>query len=87
MRARTHPNMFATMKALLGLWHSLPEEEKKEDVSVAEESAMNLSQPLMYVDRLRMRPPGDTKVHRNDFPHLSNLLYHKIELPRLVAKI
>ena len=60
MRARSHPNMCAVMKALLGLWHSLPKEQ--EDVNIAEESALNLSQPLMYVDRLRMRPPGDSKV-------------------------
>ena len=59
MRARTHPNMYVVMKALLGLWHALPEDQ---NVDIAEESGLNLSQPLMYVDRLRMRPPGDSKV-------------------------
>ena len=62
MRARTHPNMYAVMKALLGLWHTLPEDDEEEDANIAEKSGLNLSQPLMYVDRLRMRPPGDSKV-------------------------
>ena len=57
MRARTHPNMHAVMKALLGVWHLSQDEDVPE--SIAEESRLNLSQPLMYVDRLRMRPPGD----------------------------
>ena len=67
MRARTHPNMHAVMKALLGLWHSLPEEDA-ESAKIAEESGLNLTQPLMYVDRLRMRPPGDSQVRDNVVP-------------------
>lgn len=45
MRARTHPNMVKLMKALLKLWRT----EKVTD--------MNLSKPVMYVDRFRRRPP------------------------------
>ena len=74
MRARTHPNMHAVMKALLGLWHSLPEEDA-ESAKIAEESGLNLTQPLMYVDRLRMRPPGDRQV-RDKFVTLLAFLIH-----------
>ena len=45
MRARTHPNMVRLMKALLSLWKT----ERVTD--------MNLSKPVMYVDRFRRRPP------------------------------
>jgi len=51
MKARQHPNLVATQKALLSLWHR----RKESDVEV------DLSKPLMYVDRLRIRPPGDSQ--------------------------
>jgi hypothetical protein len=40
--------MFVVQKALLGLWH------KNEDNEVD----VDLEKPAMYVDRLRIRPPG-----------------------------
>ena len=49
MRARQHSNMFKVQKALLGLWHATD----GKDVDV------NLEKPAMYVDRLRIRPPGE----------------------------
>jgi len=45
MRARTDPGMVTVMKALLGLWHS------------DQDSDMDLSSPLMYVDTFHRRPP------------------------------
>jgi len=45
MRARTDPGMVTVMKALLGLWHS------------DQDSDMDLSSPLMYIDSLHRRPP------------------------------
>ena len=53
MRARQHPNMFAVQKALLGLWH------KSEDKEVE----VDLEKPVMYIDRLRIRPPGGWTTH------------------------
>ncbi len=50
MSARQHPRMSAVQKALLQLWHA---KEKGVDV--------DLDRPAMYIDRLRIRPPGDTK--------------------------
>ncbi len=49
MKARQHPNLVAVQKALLDLWHS----NGMNDV--------DLTKPLMYVDRLRIRPPGDSQ--------------------------
>ena len=63
LRARTHPNMHAVMKALLAVWHLSRDEDVPE--SIAEEGGLNLTQPLMYADRLRIRPPGDREVFRN----------------------
>ncbi|KAI0108829.1 DUF1479-domain-containing protein [Hypoxylon sp. NC0597] len=48
LRARAHPNLLRTQEALMKLWH-------KSDP----ESAISLSQPLSYADRLRIRQPGD----------------------------
>ena len=45
MRARTHPNMVKLMQALLSLWR------------LENATDMNLSKPLMYVDRFRRRSP------------------------------
>lgn len=50
MKARQHPNMIQSQKALLHLWH-----QSTKDADV------NLNQPVMYVDRLRIRSPGDQK--------------------------
>ena len=44
--------MIAVQKALLGLWH------KSEDKEVE----VNLEKPVMYIDRLRIRPPGGLVV-------------------------
>ncbi|KAK6070682.1 hypothetical protein SCUP515_08291 [Seiridium cupressi] len=50
LKARSHPNLLRTQAALMNLWHlSDPE------------SAISLSQPLAYADRLRIRQPGDAK--------------------------
>ncbi|KIL63988.1 hypothetical protein M378DRAFT_186857 [Amanita muscaria Koide BX008] len=46
--ARTHPNAIATQRFLLSLWH-------KSDAS----SLVDLSNPVSYFDRLRIRQPGD----------------------------
>ncbi|KAF8726215.1 hypothetical protein AX14_007926 [Amanita brunnescens Koide BX004] len=48
--ARTHPNAIATQRFLLSLWH-------KSDPS----SLVDLSNPISYFDRLRIRQPGDTQ--------------------------
>ena len=53
MQARQHPNMVAVQKALLGLWHK----DSENDANI------DLETPLMYVDRLRIRSPGDSKFH------------------------
>ena len=49
MQARQHANMAVVQKALLSLWHLNEDNEAK----------VNLSKPLTYVDRLRIRQPGD----------------------------
>ncbi|KAJ7181019.1 DUF1479-domain-containing protein [Mycena filopes] len=48
IRARTHPNVLQTHRALLTLWH-----DHSGDVS--------LDTPISYFDRLRIRIPGDSK--------------------------
>ncbi|KAI0838570.1 DUF1479-domain-containing protein [Hypoxylon sp. FL0890] len=48
LRARAHPNLLQVQAALMELWH-------KSDP----DSAISLSQPLSYADRLRIRQPGD----------------------------
>ncbi|OTA90958.1 hypothetical protein M434DRAFT_77137 [Hypoxylon sp. CO27-5] len=48
LRARAHPNLLRVQEVLMKLWH-------KSDP----ESAISLSQPLSYADRLRIRQPGD----------------------------
>ncbi len=51
MRARQHPNMLGVQKAILGMYHVRNEADTDVD----------LSRPAMYIDRLRIRPPGDAK--------------------------
>ena len=52
IRARSHPALLTTQKALLRLWHnSAP---PSADLS----SAVSLRTPISYFDRLRIRPPG-----------------------------
>ncbi|KAF8627751.1 hypothetical protein AX17_006118 [Amanita inopinata Kibby_2008] len=48
--ARTHPGAIATQKAMLSLWH-------KSDPN----SLVDLTIPISYFDRLRIRQPGDSK--------------------------
>ncbi|KAI1344348.1 DUF1479 domain protein [Xylariaceae sp. FL0016] len=48
VRARAHPNLLKVSTALMNLWHSSDPD-----------SAISLSQPLSYADRLRIRQPGD----------------------------
>ncbi|KAJ7763592.1 hypothetical protein DFH07DRAFT_738613 [Mycena maculata] len=48
IRARTHPNVLATQRALLSVWH---------DPS----GRVALDTPISYFDRLRIRFPGDAK--------------------------
>ncbi len=47
-RARSHPNLLSAQRALLGLWAARPDLDQ----------AVDLSRPLMYIDRFRMRKPG-----------------------------
>lgn len=49
IKARTHPALIATQRALLSLWHC-------SDAS----TPVSLSTPVSYFDRLRIRPPGPT---------------------------
>lgn len=46
--ARTHPAIVETQKFLLSLWHSTSRAAK-----------VDLSMPISYFDRMRMRTPGD----------------------------
>ncbi|KAJ7742882.1 hypothetical protein B0H16DRAFT_1562656 [Mycena metata] len=48
MRARTHPEVLATQRALLSIWHDRSGET-------------SLGTPISYFDRLRIRGPGDAK--------------------------
>ncbi|KAJ7698986.1 hypothetical protein B0H17DRAFT_1049881 [Mycena rosella] len=48
MRARTHPGVLETQRALLSLWHDHSGE-------------VSLDTPISYFDRLRIRFPGDAK--------------------------
>ncbi|KAF9461838.1 hypothetical protein BDZ94DRAFT_1262752 [Collybia nuda] len=50
LRARTHPSILATQKALLSLWHTSNPA-----------SPISLDTPISYFDRLRIRQPGDAK--------------------------
>ncbi|KAF9268460.1 DUF1479-domain-containing protein [Marasmius fiardii PR-910] len=49
--ARTHPAVLETQRVLLSLWHS---------TSPAAAAEVDLSTPISYFDRLRIRQPGDT---------------------------
>ena len=51
MKARQDERMIVVQKALLNLWKLNPDNAGQ----------VNLSQPLMYVDRLRIRQPGDAE--------------------------
>ena len=48
MRARQHTNMYTVQKALLRLWTK----DKDNEMDV------DLEKPVMYIDRLRIQPPG-----------------------------
>jgi hypothetical protein len=47
--ARAHPNLIATQRALMKLWHSNDKSAK-----------ISTSTPLAYADRVRIRQPGDS---------------------------
>ncbi|KAK3988857.1 hypothetical protein QBC44DRAFT_242848 [Cladorrhinum sp. PSN332] len=49
VRARAHPALLETHRALMSLWHASPE------------TAVSVKTPLMYADRLRIRQPGDAQ--------------------------
>ncbi|KAI0123541.1 hypothetical protein BJ170DRAFT_703745 [Xylariales sp. AK1849] len=67
LKARAHPNLLKAQTALMGLWHlSDPE------------SAISLSQPLEYADRLRIRQPGDAKFALG--PHIDGGSVERWEL-------
>ncbi|OSX59833.1 hypothetical protein POSPLADRAFT_1048300 [Postia placenta MAD-698-R-SB12] len=51
IRARTHPALLTTQRALLSLWHMSSQ-------SVSPLEAVSLRTPISYFDRLRIRPPG-----------------------------
>ncbi|KAJ7066227.1 hypothetical protein C8F01DRAFT_981977 [Mycena amicta] len=52
-RARTHPNILATQRALLSLWKTAPSPSSSDEI--------RLDTPISYFDRLRIRFPGDTQ--------------------------
>ncbi|RPB24670.1 DUF1479-domain-containing protein [Terfezia boudieri ATCC MYA-4762] len=51
IRARTHPNLLTTHRFLLSSLFASP----------LPDSQINLTNPLSYADRLRIRPPGDAR--------------------------
>ncbi|SJX61813.1 uncharacterized protein SRS1_12797 [Sporisorium reilianum f. sp. reilianum] len=57
LAARSHPNLLTTAQRFLQLFHR--PSSSREDVGV--ERACSLDHPLTYVDRLRIRQPGDAK--------------------------
>ena len=50
LRARAHPALLTTQRALLALWHT--------PASASPGESVGLRTPLAYFDRLRIRPPG-----------------------------
>jgi len=57
---RSHPNMMVLQGALLQMWSKDP----------LLDSSVDLSSPLFYFDRLRMRKPGDRQFKLP--PHLDS---------------
>ncbi|CAN8105265.1 unnamed protein product [Discula destructiva] len=56
-RARLHPNLIRTQKALMqSLWHTSPSPSPSPSPS---QTHISLAHPLTYADRLRVRLPGD----------------------------
>ncbi|KAF9817058.1 hypothetical protein IEO21_03640 [Rhodonia placenta] len=51
IRARTHPALITTQKALMSLWHAPSQSMSPLEVA-------SLRTPISYFDRLRIRPPG-----------------------------
>lgn len=81
LAARSHPNLLATSKRFLQLFHK---PSSAPDASSGVETLASLSHPLTYVDRLRIRQPGDAKfalgahidgggVERWECPHFRGL--------------
>ena len=82
LAARSHPNLLATSEAFLQLFHK-PTPSSEGGV----ETACSLGNALTYVDRLRIRQPGDAKfalgahidgggVERWECPHFRALWHH-----------
>ncbi|KAF5627893.1 DUF1479 domain protein [Fusarium tjaetaba] len=47
LKARSHPNFLSVQQNLMSLWHT------------TSQTAISISQPFSYADRLRIRQPGD----------------------------
>ncbi|TRY78133.1 hypothetical protein TCAL_15298 [Tigriopus californicus] len=60
IRARQHANMVQIQKLLLSLWNRNPDMD----------GTVDLSKPSMYLDRFRMRKPGDDRFHLD--PHIDS---------------
>ncbi|GAC96212.1 hypothetical protein PHSY_003792 [Pseudozyma hubeiensis SY62] len=57
LAARSHPNLLATCERFLQLFHRPSNAAATDDII----TACSLGHPLNYVDRLRIRQPGDAK--------------------------
>lgn len=77
IEARSNKSLLNTSKAFLQLFHA----PHQAQVSVVADTsrAISLSTLLTYADRMRVRPPGDSKFSLG--PHVSSL-YARAELLR-----
>lgn len=60
LAARSHPNLLTTSERFLQLFHK-PSSSSSSTSSTNVDTLASLSHPLAYVDRLRIRQPGDSK--------------------------
>lgn len=60
LAARSYPNLLTTSERFLQLFHK-PSASSTASTTASIETACSLSNPLNYVDRLRIRQPGDSK--------------------------
>ncbi|KAI2607829.1 DUF1479-domain-containing protein [Hypoxylon sp. NC1633] len=67
VRGRAHPNLLRVQKALMSIWHTSDPN-----------SAISMSQPLSYADRLRIRQPGDVSFALG--PHMDGGSVERWEL-------
>ncbi|SPO21918.1 related to DUF1479 domain protein [Ustilago trichophora] len=83
--ARSHPNLLTTSERFLQLFHKPSSSSSSSSSTV--ETACSLANPLTYVDRLRIRQPGDSKfalgahidgggIERWECPHFLGLWSH-----------